>query len=105
MHFAHNKNVAWGMTHGGADTQDLFLEKLRYKNNKIQFFYEDKWLDTKIYKKIINPRNSESINIEIIETYNGNIIFGGPEKQYGISLSDPGGKMVVHIGLTLHMRQ
>ncbi len=92
MHFAHNKNVAWGMTHGGADTQDLFLEKLRYKNNKIQFFYDDKWIDTKTYKKIINPRNSESINIEIIETCNGNIIFGGPEKEYGISLSDPGGK-------------
>ncbi len=92
MHFAHNKNVAWGMTHGGADTQDLFLEKLRYKNNKTQFFYDDKWINAKTYKKIINPRNSESINIEIIETYNGNIIFGGPDKEHGISLSDPGGK-------------
>ena len=92
MHFAHNKNVAWGMTHGGADTQDLFLEKLRSKNNKTQFFYDDKWIDVKTYKKKINPRNSESINIEIIETYNGNILFGGPDKEYGISLSDPGGK-------------
>ena len=92
MHFAHNKNVAWGMTHGGADTQDLFLEKLRSKNKKTQFFYDDKWIDTKTYKKKINPRNSESINIEIIETYNGNILFGGPDKEYGISLSDPGGK-------------
>ena len=92
MHFAHNKNVAWGMTHGGADTQDLFLEKLRSKNNKTQFFYDDKWIDAKTYKKKINPRNSESINIEIIETYNGNILFGGPDKEYGISLSDPGGK-------------
>ena len=92
MHFAHNKNVAWGMTHGGADTQDLFLEQLRYKNNKTQFFYDDKWINAKTYKKIINPRNSESINIEIIETYNGNIIFGGPDKEHGISLSDPGGK-------------
>ncbi|MBF16233.1 MAG: hypothetical protein CL740_04350 [Chloroflexi bacterium] len=92
MHFAHNKNVAWGMTHGGADTQDLFLEKLRSKNNKTQFFYDDKWIDAKTYKRKINPRNSESINIEIIETYNGNILFGGPDKEYGISLSDPGGK-------------
>ena len=92
MHFAHNKNVAWGMTHGGADTQDLFLEKLRSKNNKTQFFYDDKWIDAKTYKKKINPRNSESINIEIVETYNGNILFGGPDKEYGISLSDPGGK-------------
>ena len=24
MHFAHNRYVAWGMTHGGVDTQDLF---------------------------------------------------------------------------------
>ncbi|MCH8114703.1 MAG: penicillin acylase family protein [Chloroflexi bacterium] len=29
MHFAHNEYVGWGMTHGGADTQDLFVEQLR----------------------------------------------------------------------------
>ncbi len=34
MHFAHNEYVAWGMTHGGADTQDIFLEKLRYSEKK-----------------------------------------------------------------------
>ena len=38
LHFAHNQNVAWGMTHGGGDTQDLFLEKLRTKDKHIQFY-------------------------------------------------------------------
>ena len=50
MHFAHNKKVAWGMTHGGADTQDLFLEKLRFRDQKIQFFYKNKWINTKNIK-------------------------------------------------------
>ena len=92
MHFSHNQNVAWGMTHGGADTQDLFLEKLRYSDNKIQFFYEDEWIDSKNSIKQINPRNSESIDVDVIETYNGNIIFGDPSEGLGLSLSDPGGK-------------
>ena len=92
MHFAHNKYVAWGMTHGGADTQDLFLEKLRISENKIQSLYDGIWLDTKTSIKKIKPRNSEEISLEIIETVNGNLIYGDPEKGMGISLSDPGGK-------------
>ena len=92
MHFAHNKYVAWGMTHGGADTQDLFLEKLRISENKIQFLYDGIWLDAKTSIKKIKPRNSEEISLEIIETVNGNLIYGDPEKGMGISLSDPGGK-------------
>mgnify|MGYP001366992936 FL=1 len=92
MHFAHNKYVAWGMTHGGADTQDLFLEKLRISENKIQFLYDGIWLDAKTSIKKIKPRNSEEISLEIIETVNGNLIYGDPDKGMGISLSDPGGK-------------
>lgn len=92
MHFAHNKYVAWGMTHGGADTQDLFLEKLRISENKIQSLYDGIWLDTKTSIKKIKPRNSEEISLEIIETVNGNLIYGDPDKGMGISLSDPGGK-------------
>ena len=90
MHFAHNKKVAWGMTHGGADTQDLFLEKLRFRDQKIQFFYKDKWINTKNIKTKIKPRNADEIEVDIIETNNGNIIFGNPKNGYGISLSDPG---------------
>tara|TARA_B100000941_G_scaffold81675_1_gene56136 strand:+ start:1592 stop:3922 length:2331 start_codon:yes stop_codon:yes gene_type:complete len=92
MHFAHNKYVAWGMTHGGADTQDLFLEKLRISENKIQSLYDGIWLDAKTSIKKIKPRNSEEISLEIIETVNGNLIYGDPDKGMGISLSDPGGK-------------
>ena len=92
MHFAHNKYVAWGMTHGGADTQDLFLEKLRISENKIQSLYDGTWLDAKTSIKKIKPRNSEEISLEIIETVNGNLIYGDPDKGMGISLSDPGGK-------------
>ena len=92
MHFAHNEYVAWGMTHGGADTQDLFLEKLRYSEKKIQQFYNNEWIDTKNFMKKIKPKNMDEIEVEVIETKNGNVIFGGPNKGLGISLSDPGGK-------------
>ena len=29
LHFCHNEHVAWGMTYGSADTQDLFIEQFR----------------------------------------------------------------------------
>jgi penicillin amidase len=92
MHFAHNKDVAWGMTHGGADTQDLFLEKLRNFQSKVQYFSNGNWHDAKTSLRTINPRNMPKIEIKIIETKNGNIIFGSPEKGIGLSLSDPGGE-------------
>jgi penicillin amidase len=91
MHFSHNKNVAWGMTHGGADTQDIFIEKLRYSNNKIQQFYDKKWINTEHFKKDIFPRNEKKIQIDVIKTINGNVIFGNPNDEYALSLSDPGG--------------
>lgn len=91
MHFSHNKNVAWGMTHGGADTQDIFIEKLRYSENKIQQFYNDEWIDTEFFKKEIFPRNDKKIEIDVIKTKNGNVIYGDPNDTYVLSLCDPGG--------------
>ena len=91
MHFSHNKNVAWGMTHGGADTQDIFIEKLRYSENKIQQFYNNEWIDTEFFKKEIFPRNEKKIEIDVIKTTNGNVIYGDPSDQYVLSLCDPGG--------------
>ena len=92
MHFAHNKYVGWGMTHGGADTQDLFLEKLRNFESKVQYYSNNKWINAKTSTKTINPRNMPTLKVQIIETKNGNIIFGNPEKGIGLSLSDPGGQ-------------
>ncbi len=91
LHFAHNQKVAWGMTHGGGDTQDLFLEKLRIKDKKIQFYNDGKWINANHFTSKISPRNGQVKKVRIIKTKNGNIIFGSPEKKYGISLSDPGG--------------
>ncbi|OUW95511.1 MAG: hypothetical protein CBD90_04150 [Chloroflexi bacterium TMED230] len=91
MHFSHNKYIGWGMTHGGADTQDIFVERLRISNDKIQQFYENKWINTEHFVKEISPRNETKISINVVKTKNGNVIFGDPSDEYVLSLSDPGG--------------
>jgi len=91
MHFSHNNNVAWGMTHGGADTQDLFIEKLRYHDDKIQHLYNNEWIETESFNAEIFPRDEEKIQIKVVKTLNGNVIYGDPSDDYVISLSDPGG--------------
>ncbi|MCH8909956.1 MAG: penicillin acylase family protein [Chloroflexi bacterium] len=45
MHFAHNEHVGWGMTHGGADTQDLFVEQLRRSSGKVEYLFRGDWLE------------------------------------------------------------
>ena len=40
MHFAHNRHVAWGMTHGGVDTQDLFVEQLRRTDDGVEYLFK-----------------------------------------------------------------
>ena len=91
MHFSHNTNVAWGMTHGGADTQDIFIEKIRNIDGKVEQFHEGKWIPTRHFSKEICPKDEEKILIDVIKTTNGNVIFGNIDDEYVLSLSDPGG--------------
>ena len=91
MHFSHNSKVAWGMTHGGADTQDLFVEKIRNFDGKVEQFYEGDWIPTNHSKKEISPKDEEKILVDVIKTINGNVIFGNIDDEYVLSLSDPGG--------------
>ena len=48
MHFAHNEYVGWGMTHGGADTQDLFVEQLRRYSSKVEYLLKGGWLEASV---------------------------------------------------------
>ena len=51
MHFAHNRYVAWGMTHGGVDTQDLFVEQLRRIENGVEYLFRGDWLPAEVAKE------------------------------------------------------
>jgi len=90
MHFAHNDYVGWGMTHGGADTQDLFVEQLRYSLGRVEYLYKGKWLEAATNIEKICVRNGESEEVTVIETRHGPIIAGSLDSGWGLAISDPG---------------
>lgn len=96
MHFAHNRHVAWGMTHGGCDTQDLYVEQLRRIDGGVQYLFKDEWLEAEVTKQsfrfIGDAEGSGEIEevAEVVKTHHGPVITGGPESGWGISLADPG---------------
>ncbi|MBT5628374.1 MAG: penicillin acylase family protein, partial [Chloroflexi bacterium] len=89
MHFAHNDFVGWGMTHGGADTQDLFVEQLRRSGSKVEYLFKENWLEAVRSVETISVRGGESEDVEIVETHHGPIISGSVDSGWGIAISDP----------------
>lgn len=70
----HNKNIAWGVTNGSADTEDLYIEKIRKNNGQYEYLYKDQWLPIKVIKEKIKIKGKEEKEIEILFTHHGPII-------------------------------
>lgn len=98
MHFAHNDFIGWGMTHGGADTQDLFVEQLRRSNGKVEYLFKDEWLEAARSVETISVRPDDpssrptTEDVEVVETHHGPIISGSVDSGWGIAISDPGSR-------------
>ena len=92
MHFAHNDHVGWGMTHGGVDTQDLFVEQLRRSGGKVEYLFKDQWMEGVRSIEKISVRGGASEEVEIVETHHGPIISGSVDSGWGIAISDPGSR-------------
>ena len=90
MHFAHNRHVAWGMTHGGVDTQDLFVEQLRRNGDGVEYLFKDKWLVAETSQQQLRVRGDAPQTIEVVATRHGPIISGSVDSGWGIALADPG---------------
>ena len=83
-HFGHNAHVCWGVTHTGADYQDLFIERFN-KNDPTLYLYKGKWQKAKVTKKTIKIRGEDNQNLILYATHHGPIIAGDPSKGVGIS--------------------
>ncbi len=90
MHFAHNRHVAWGMTHGGVDTQDLFVEQLRRTEDGMEYLFKGAWLPAEVRDEELHIRGGETETIETVTTHHGPIISGSVDDGWGIALADPG---------------
>ena len=109
LHFMHNEYVAWGMTHGMGDTQDLFVEQFRDAagpsahspgapgpgqsgtgQGSREYLFKGEWLKAEVTAGTLRVRGGKDEEIEVTETRHGPVIEGDPAKGWGIALSDPG---------------
>ena len=63
-HFSHNEYVAWGMTHGVADYQDLYIERFRTERGLLEYAYRDAWLPAETTTETLAVRDGESETLE-----------------------------------------
>lgn len=88
-HFAHAGTVAWGITNGMADYQDLYLERLTRTGAGVLAATADGPRPAETRTERILVRDGDPVELEIITTGNGAVVFGGPEAPFAVSLRTP----------------
>ena len=90
LHFCHNEHVAWGMTYGSADTQDLFIERFRDTPDGREYLFKGEWREAEVLKETIEVRGGVSVEHQVTVTHHGPVIAGDPAAGVGVAISDPG---------------
>jgi penicillin amidase len=89
-HFSHTAYVAWGMTHGVADYQDLYIERFRTENGCLEYAYQDAWLPAEVSDEELEVHDGEVEPLRVVRTRHGPIIAGDPAGGHGIAFCHTG---------------
>jgi penicillin amidase len=79
-HFGFNGNVAWAITHGDADTQDLYLE--RFANGS--YLTPDGWTPAGLTHERVEVHGGSPVTVPVWTTRHGPVVHGNP--QAGLAL-------------------
>lgn len=72
----HNAHIAWGLTAGRADTQDLYVEQ-RHPEQPTWFRYQEEWEGAQVFREEIRVRGEAEHHVEeVIITRHGPLING-----------------------------
>jgi penicillin amidase len=83
-HFGHNARVAWCVTHGMADYQDLFIERFE-GGNPARYEFRGEWREADVRRETIAVRGSAPVEIEIVVTHHGPVVIGEPRRGHAIA--------------------
>ena len=81
-HFGFNGSVAWAITHGDADTQDLYLERF----DGARYLTEDGWQQAEIRSERIEVRGGSPVTVRVWATRHGPVVHGHPENGHALVL-------------------
>jgi penicillin amidase len=84
-HFGHNGRVAWNITHGQADYQDLYLEQFD-RTRPERYRTADGWTEAVVHRDEIRVRGAASEPITVVETRHGPVIHGDPGDGHAIAM-------------------
>ena len=89
-HFSHTEYVAWGMTHGYADYQDLFIERFRNHGSTLEYAWQDGWRAAEVSDETLHARGATPEALQVVATRHGPVIAGDPHEGHGLAFSHPG---------------
>ena len=69
----HNASIAWGVTNGGPDVQDLYVEKINPENPN-QYEVNGQWVDMALVEETIQVAGGDPIPLTVRTTRHGPII-------------------------------
>jgi penicillin amidase len=83
FHFGHNAHTAWCVTHGMADTQDLYVERFRDDG---RYVFEAELREPMRRSETIRVRGEYDVEIDAITTHHAPVLFGDPGTGTAISM-------------------
>ncbi|HVT68108.1 MAG TPA: penicillin acylase family protein [Trebonia sp.] len=81
-HFGRNGSVAWAITHGDADTQDLYLE--RFEGTR--YLTPSGWQEADVRHERIDVRGGSPVTVPVWATRHGPVVHGQPETGLALAL-------------------
>src|SRR5215469_15007666 len=81
-HFGFNGSVAWAITHGDADTQDLYIEQF----DGSRYLTPDGWADASVVDERILVRSDYEVPVTTWATRHGPVVHGDPAEGTAIAL-------------------
>ena len=88
-HFGHNAQVAWSITHGHADAQDLLMERFDSRRSDVDL--PDHYQTAKGWQPVDHRRDTIQVKdgadeaIDLFRTHHGPIIGGDPSQGHGVA--------------------
>ncbi|WP_220499349.1 penicillin acylase family protein [Microbispora sp. H10949] len=91
-HFGHAGTVAWAITNAMADYQDLFRERLRRRDGRVEALGPAGWRPATAHTEVVEVAGGEPVEVEVIETERGPVVMGEPPRPYGPARQETKGR-------------
>ena len=73
-HFGHNAEVAWCITHGMADDQDVYVETLREDDGGVEYRHDGTWRSAEVRQEQVAVAGGEPVEVSCVSTHHGPVV-------------------------------